>query len=436
MEELAEFARGEGREMGRYVAGRSQKRVEDLREMGAVLSRGVVPPEEPVPLVWGPLPDGYEESEEEDIEEDIEENAMDVDVLPFEVYTGPGKEITRAEPTSLPTPPSPAQRGRTPSPPPLPLSPVSNPASPRPSKRQRTTHAHVPSHLPPFPSSDDVPPLSLSSEPLPSTTNISAHDAHRRERDREERIRRERSVTPPPPRHASAAPADYTAPVPYTESTLGGLPEWHLPGPPPLPPLPASSSANAISASAALPSIQPSLLAAYHHVLTHPAPPIPPPAISPVARHRVAMNLVSLVSKGSRWDASATLFASSQPNMPMVSAPPPSWPVPLEELEKTKVKVEEGVGGDGKDVKKAAENKAKLPPGRPRDVGGPPLGIVGLVGRQESRIPELAREALSVRLLLPSVLSTVYKFLSFRSTFIIPCFLYFHCRSLTLASSQ
>jgi len=262
-----------------------------------------------------------------------------------------------------PTPPPP----RPPSTPPLPLSPVSNPTSPT-RKRPRTESwkrpSHIPCFLPPFPierSSLEPEPLSLPppGEPSSSTQLLPS------------------KIESTASRVSSANPADYLTIVPYSLSNLASTPEWHLPStlresrapadPPPL--------------QLPVPQIQPSLLGAYHHILTH-----PPPANSNVAnpsRHRVAMVLLERAQKNSHWEPADSLYATTAPNSPTVAPVGPSYAIPISSLEEKK--------DDEKD------KKLNLPGAAPRPIGTQER-IVPLASQQSSRIPELAREALSVRI--------------------------------------
>ena len=260
---------------------------------------------------------------------------------------------------------------RPPSTPPLPLSPVSNPTSPT-RKRPRTESwrppPHIPCFLPPFPverSSLEPEPLSLpppgepssSSQLLPSKIEPAASLA----------------------RVSSANPADYTTIVPYSLSNLASTPEWHLPSTlresrAPVDPTPPQQP---------IPQIQPSLLGAYHHILTHPPP--PNPKVANPSRHRVAMVLLNQAQKNSHWEPADSLYATTASNAPTVAPVGPSYAIPISSLD------------DKKDDEK--DKKFNLPGAAPRPIGTQER-IVPLASHQSSRLPELAREALSVRLLL------------------------------------
>ena len=260
---------------------------------------------------------------------------------------------------------------RPPSTPPLPLSPVSNPTSPT-RKRPRTESwrppPHIPGFLPPFPvDRSSVEPESLSlpppAEPSSSTQLLPS------------KIEPAASLA----RVSSANPADYTTIVPYSLSNLASTPEWHLPSSTlresraPVDPPPAQQP---------IPQIQPSLLGAYHHILTHP-PPANPNVANP-SRHRVAMVLLDQAQKNPHWELADTLYATTAPNAPTVAPVGPSYAVPTSSLDEKKEKEDE------------KDKKFNLPGAAPRPIGTQER-IVSLASHQTSRIPELAREALSVR---------------------------------------
>ena len=257
---------------------------------------------------------------------------------------------------------------RPPSTPPLPLSPVSNPTSPT-RKRPRTESwrppPHIPSFLPPFPAersslepeSLSLPPSaepSTSTQPLPSKIEPAA------------------SLN----RVSSANPADYTTIVPYSLSNLASTPEWHLPSTLRESRAPVEPPQTQLL----IPQIQPSLLGAYHHILTHP-PPANPNAANP-SRHRVAMVLLNQAQKNPHWEPADTLYGTTTPNAPTVAPPGPSYAI--SSLEDKKEKEDE------------KDKKLTLPGAAPRPIGTQER-VVPLAGHQTSRIPELAREALSVR---------------------------------------
>jgi hypothetical protein len=291
------------------------------------------------------------------VAEDVDSSEIEAPFIPQDVG---GRELS-------PPPP------RPPSTPPLPLSPVSNPTSPA-RKRPRTESwrppSHIPSFLPPFPaerSSLEPEPLSL---PPPAEPSSSAQLLP-------SKIETVATLT----RVSSANPADYATIVPYSLSNLASTPEWHLPSTlreprAPVDFLPAQQLP--------IPQIQPSLLGAYHHILTHP-PPANPNAANP-SRHRVAMVLLSQAQKNPHWEPADSLYGATSPNAPTVATVGPSYAIPISAVEEKKEKEKE----DEKD------KKATLPGAAPRPIGTQDR-VVPLASHQTSRIPELAREALSVR---------------------------------------
>ena len=270
---------------------------------------------------------------------------------------------------------------RPPSTPPLPLSPVSNPTSPT-RKRPRTESwkppPHIPSFLPPFPVERSSPEPEFLSLPPPGEPSSSTQLLPSRA-----------EPAAPLARVSSANPADYTTIVPYSLSNLASTPEWHLPST-----LrdPRTALAAAPPAQLSIPQIQPSLLGAYHHILTHP-PPANPNVANP-SRHRVAMVLLNQAEKNPHWEHADSLYASVAPNAPTVPPVGPSYAIPISAPTAAGAAPEE----KEKDSKKEDEKdrKSNLPGAAPRPIGTQER-IVPLVSHQTSRIPELAREALSVR---------------------------------------
>ncbi|KAI0299001.1 hypothetical protein B0F90DRAFT_1810750 [Multifurca ochricompacta] len=339
MDELHEYCGTEGDELARY-SGHSAKRQEDLSEFKASLAGGLPVERESIPLVWAPFPESYSEDvEEEDVDEEVEREE-DVEMLDVNVAEENGEVHISSVPQDIGgrqlTPP------RPPSTPPLPLSPVSNPTSPT-RKRPRTESwkppPHIPSFLPPFPVERSSPEPESLSLPPPGEPSSSAQPP----------LSKIESVATLA-RVSSANPADYTTVVPYSLSNLASTPEWHLPSTP-------------RESRLSIPQIQPSLLGAYHHILTHP-PPASPNVANP-SRHRVAM-------KNSRWEPADSLYVA--PVGPSYAVPTSAMPEEKKEEEKDK--------------------KLSLPGAAPRPIGTQER-IVPLSSYQTSRIPELAREALS-----------------------------------------
>ena len=352
----------------------------------ASLASGLPVERESIPLIWAPLPDSYlEDVDEEDEDEDEEEERED-DVEMMDVtIAGEGKSRVHIPPSiSQDVAGRQLSPPRPPSTPPLPLSPVSNPTSPT-RKRPRTESwrppPHIPSFFPPFPversSSLEPEPLSLPPAPgEPSTSSTQLLSS---------KIEPAASLTRV---SSSANPADYTTIVPYSLSNLASTPEWHLPSTlresrAPIDPLPPPQLP--------IPQIQPSLLGAYHHILTHPPP--PNPNLANPSRHRVAMVLLRQAQKNPHWEPADSLYAATAPNSPTVAPVGPSYAIPISSSE------------DKKEDEK--DKKLNLPGAAPRPIGTQER-IVPLASHQTSRIPELAREALSVRHGFPS-----FFFLSF-----------------------
>lgn len=256
--------------------------------------------------------------------------------------------------------------------PPLPLSPISNPATP-PRKRQRTAKwsppPHIPAFLPPFPTDTPRPTPTPPPQELPTSFPVSP-------------LKVERPTSPIPELSPSSSSADYLTPTPYTLSSLSNQVVWHPPTKPSSPPMPTGRLP--------LPQVQPALFGAYHHVLTHP----PPPQVTSInpGRYKVALALLSQADTSPRWDPPPTLFANTAPNAPRVAPMPPSHAIPIGHNPPGK----ESKEGKDKDKAKESEVDPKLPTAFPRPVGAIER-VAPLLSQQSTRIPGLARLLLPVR---------------------------------------
>ncbi|KAF8990254.1 hypothetical protein BDQ17DRAFT_1372146 [Cyathus striatus] len=372
LEELSEYCATEGRELNRYAL-HSTRRVEDLNEFRAQLSEGLRQDRnDAINLEYArysppPLSDDseYEDEEIYEIDEDFSRipalDDMDVDIIPS---TAP--PLSRKPSSLRPTSPI------------LPLSPISNPSSSPSRKRPRTADWHPPEHipdfLPPFPTMElpparpedvkmEKPLISLSQQPV-----------------------------------TTAAASDFFVQVPYSQSSLSNLSEKHLPQAPR-----GQSSSLQRTPRLAVPQTEPSLFAAYHHILTHPPPAVPPP--SNPSRHRVAMSFLTQIQNHSRWDPPDTLFSSVQPCPPRATPVAPTHPIPIDPIFDIK--------GKDKDI--------KLPPTKPRPVAANER-LSPLISQQASRLPDLSRHVLhpaifarTTRLSHPPVLHTENKALIYGS---------------------
>lgn len=256
-------------------------------------------------------------------------------------------------------------------PPPLPLSSISN-LSPPSYKRSRTASwqppPYIPDYLPPFPTTIDSPPspdLVPSPRPdqfeLPSAQTIDA-------KVEKPPLSLTQTIT------SSSSASDYLVQVPYSQSTLSGVAEWHLPSA-----HPTSKSASTRQPRLPTPQTEQALFTAYHHILTHP-PPSSGNSPTPL-RHRVAMALLSQIQMTPRWEAPDTLYSSVAPCPPRVATIGPTYPM--------------AIGDNGSDSKPKAEKDVKFPPAIPRPVSSSER-LTPLISQQTSRIPELARHALPV----------------------------------------
>ncbi|TFY52554.1 hypothetical protein EVJ58_g9951 [Rhodofomes roseus] len=369
VDELQEYAAVEGRDMTRYTV-HSQRRVEDLAEFKASLAVGLREDrDDAIPLVYArvstPAPEEDEdEGSASEVEEDLREDENGEEPEPFAmdiegqiVEMEPFAKV-REDPKSIQPPTSP----------PLPLSPISNPSTP-PRKRPRTSSwrppPYVPDYLPPFPTTSPR----RSPSPLPQDASAVPGP-----------VKVERPPTPPPPQIATTTPsADYLTPTPYAQSSLAATTgPWHLPNA--LPNTPDSALQSPLRT--AIPQVQPALLSAYHHILTHP----PPPNVSSVnpARYKVALAFVTQSETNPRWDPAITLFGNTAPNAPRVTAMAPSFPIPITKLPPTPT--------DGKDEAEK-DKKTNLPSAPPKPVVTSER-VTPLLSQQPSRIPDLARQVL------------------------------------------
>ncbi|KAH9846579.1 hypothetical protein C2E23DRAFT_852238 [Lenzites betulinus] len=366
VEELSEYCATEGKEMARYGV-QSTKRIEDLNDLKAQLALGLSGDlDDRIPLFWGPVFDDMPSEEEE--ESDFEEvETPDEGSEHADVRMAEDEDVIMDEPKL----PSKDPLTRPPPTPPLPLSPISNPSSPPPRKRQRTAGwqppEYIPDFLPPFPTDDP------RRTPSPRPTDPTAIGASP--------VKMERPNTPPLAEVAAAATtssaypsADYLTQIPYEESSLAKQPAWHLPQPPP------ADSGSSTRSSMPLPQTQPALLGAYHHILTHP-PPARVGAVNP-AKYRAALAFLADGESSPRWDAPTTLFGSTAPNPPRVAPMPPSFAVPIGKTPGTP---------EGKEK----EEEKRVLPGAPPRMITPCERIVATVSQPGSRLPKLARQVLS-----------------------------------------
>jgi Wiskott-Aldrich syndrome protein len=224
--------------------------------------------------------------------------------------------------------------------------------------------SHIPDFLPAFPvdgSSSDQPDSPRSPRMPPSQPPMEA------------------PLSPLPQPSTPAYASDYFTSVPYDQSSLSSIPEWHLP--PSRPPRTVPGHFPRFPT----PQTQPTLISAYHHILTRPPPPT---ASANPSRHKVAMALLSLTRSSPRWEPPNTLYSSSSPCAPRVAVIGPTFPILISETLQGPV--------DQKATDAERERKANLPSLPPRPVFVNER-ITPLVTQQPSRIPELARHVLPVR---------------------------------------
>ncbi|KAJ7767467.1 hypothetical protein DFH07DRAFT_915704 [Mycena maculata] len=339
MQDLVDYV-PEAKELARYALY-SARRVEELHEFKAHLGKNAR--EGAVLLEYAPYEgEDFLEDEDEDAEGEDEEMEMEMDV------DGP------------------------------------------PLKRQRTLDwdGHIPTFLPPFPSVTETNPESPRAEspaPLPPPLQPSSGPA------------------PAPAVPAlqlaatSTSAADYFLQIPYEQSSLADVSQWHLPGPRPPPPPATGTTATPSQAMSAAKNPELALYRAFHHILSHPTR---APAAATPARHRVAMALLTQTQLVPRWDVPDTMYAASAPAAPRAWPIVPTFAVPVSS--------------------KAGEPPAqrRFPPTQ-RTIASP-APLAPLVGSQGSRLPELARRVLPppiyarvTRLTHPSVLARGPKLLTY-----------------------
>ena len=366
MDELSNYCRTEGRELGRYTV-HTMRRMEDLKEirglslthfqeglififiLSASLKEGLRQDrDDTIPLVYAPLPETPPSSDDE-LEVGASDTEMAIDNEPMSVDPTPSRPERQLSPA-------------------LPPSPVSIPSSPS-RKRPRTewnAPTHIPDFLPPFPVPNEHP-----EPPSPENTPTTLPTL----------LRTQEALSPLPQVSTTTSSADYLTPVSYMSSSLSSTPVWHLPQPPAFFDLPSQPPRLAI------PQIQPSLLGAYHHILTNP-PQSHGNAGNP-ARHRVALALLTQTENNPRWEPADTLFGLSSPNAPRVSTMPPSHPI-------AKQPPTNALGDTGKMDAKAEElSKVPLPPLSNFPVTAQEH-VAPSMSTQGSRLPEVSRSVLPV----------------------------------------
>lgn len=226
---------------------------------------------------------------------------------------------------------------------------------PPPSKRSRTANweapEHIPDFLPAFPALTPLEAPPKTSSPTRETPQQPTFELP---------LRMETTKVPATALTATSA-SDYLMQVPYGQSSLAQVAEWHLPTAPRL--------QDGVPARVAQIETEPALVKAYHHILTHPAPTQVGQTTLP--RYKVSMGLLKLIQGVPRWDVGDTLYGCVAPNGPRVGSIGPTYPMAGE------------------------EKREKFPPTLPRAVGAGER-IVPLVSQQGSRLPELARSVLPV----------------------------------------
>ena len=315
--ELKEYASIEGAELGRYAI-KSARRMEDLNDfrgafslaytfgpcfltiLAANLQEGLKQDvDDVVPLEYRPFSPPPEDSSED------EDQEME-DVEAYSELTIPRDPLEDVNMADLQIRPS--------RPPDAPLSPVSNPSSPV-SRRYANSSWDPPEHIPDFLPAFPQPTIEESRPASPS------HDESRNIHFLNPLAQETEEQPDPTGAITAAAPSDFNTRVPYDQSSLAAVPEWHLH-------FPTISADTTTQPSYPIPQKDRALYGAYHGLLTSTLE----PSQHTAGRHRVAMSMLELMSGQtgkSRWDLPDTLFGSVMGNKPRVTVMAPSHPVPL-----------------------------------------------------------------------------------------------------------
>ncbi|KAJ7180863.1 hypothetical protein C8R46DRAFT_1070783 [Mycena filopes] len=308
--DLKEYV-AEARELGRYAVY-SGRRVEELAEMRRELQVGRGRDKGEVMLQYAPIPVFDEDEEDEEVDEDEDDEEE--------------------------------------------LEP--------PAKRQRMADwdGHIPPFLPPFPVPEDVQPESPRAEsphPLQPPPQVPSTST---------------PLVVPQLTATSTSAADYLLQLPYEQSSLAEVSQWHLPGPRP-PALSTPASTGIAGPPPPGPTTNPelALYKAFHHILRHPQR---TPAPSNPARHRVAMALLKQTQVIPRWDLPDTMYGS----VGGAGASGRAWPI----VPTFAVPVASSSDGTP---------QRRFPPTQ-RTVAAPDR-LAPLLASQSSRLPELAKNTLA-----------------------------------------
>lgn len=359
LEELSEYCSLEGKELGRYAI-HSARRVEDMNEFGAQLADGLRQDrDDAIPLYYA-RHTTPQSDEDEDVPEDSDtvEHDSTVDAL-MDIDMPPPRSILLGNKNREPPHPT------TPL---LPLSPISNLLPPSHNRSRIGSWQpppHIPDFLPPFPTTIDSPatPVVIPS-PKPDQFQLLSVQAIGAKVEKP-------SLSLTQTISSSLSASDYLVQVPYSQSSLSGVAEWHLPSAQPA----LLKSVPGRQPRLPTPQTEQALFTAYHHILTH-----PPPSngnFSTPSRHKVTMALLSQIQTAPRWEPPDTLYSSVAPCPPRLATIGPTYPM--------------AIGDTGSDSK--TKTDVKFPPAIPRPVSSNER-LTPLISQQASRIPDLARHAL------------------------------------------
>ncbi|RDX43378.1 hypothetical protein OH76DRAFT_1545016 [Lentinus brumalis] len=312
-------------------------------------------------LEWGPVPDAFASEEEDESEYDVNTPSDELAKADVMLVDNEDPDADGEEDVRVPEPPDALLKdslSRRRSTPPLPLSLVSKTSTPQSRKRRRTENwqppEYIPDWLPPFPTGE--PPQAAPAPAAPSDPAAMTNG-----------LKTERP--------------DVTS-TGVDRVVVRGLPHSR-----PIQPVYPRICANVASPAKPEPPLsagQQLLLEAYHHIVTHP-PPACVTAVNP-GRYRVALQQMD---KYNRWDAPTTLYGSTAPNPPRVTAVPPSYAVPVAKRLVRALPT-------GKKFGEKEEEKRTLPGAYTRHIA-PPESVTPMLSKPMSRIPALANDVLPVR---------------------------------------
>ncbi|KAL1749189.1 hypothetical protein HDZ31DRAFT_27882, partial [Schizophyllum fasciatum] len=233
LDELKDYLQGDAAEMARsgyaYRMSMSTRRAEELAEMRAHVRDGLKQDQDDtVPLVYAPLDPAADYPSSDSEEESEQEEVSAPKQLADSEFATHDNEREEGRPSAL----DPLHRASSPQ------KQLPTPPSPYPHKRHKKNNwnapDYVPEFLPAFPKilgDEDVEPFDLESA-LPSRAQSTQPQPPP---ESAPLVKTENLPVSLPPPTAAMNSSDYTdlTPIPYSQSSLAALPEWHLPSAPP-----------------------------------------------------------------------------------------------------------------------------------------------------------------------------------------------------------